>query len=560
MTTCKVSKIIFNNGKEITLSSNDIVVFVGPNNAGKSRTLKDIYNSFSNNTDNIIVNDIEIDIQNPEDFIDTISRSSYQKTVNGRTSYKGYTYDFDNYDIDRFGKEAKIHRKLVPFFVSDIDTNLRLNQCQPTDIIDRDEPKKHPLHYIANDERYRNLISDNFDKAFGKKLQIEKYNTKKNYLRIGDIININAALPTVDANMERYERIMSSYPKVHEQGDGIKGFIGILLNIIMENYSVFLIDEPEAFLHQPQAKILGNEIAEILGDRQAFISTHSSAFIRGLLEVAPERLKIVRITRTDDNNHFHILNNTNIDDIWRDTLLKHSNILESLFYKNVVVCESDSDCQFYSIILSWIKEQEGRFPETLFVYSSTKNRLRVVAKALKSLNIDFRILPDIDILRKEDDDIQQLYTSCGGEWTNDLDNKFNEFNQYFEQEPLSIHAEELIQKFEKEIKNIGKKSITAHELKNIKSNVKLDDRWKIIKKGGIDAITEESVKDCFAFMDEKLREYGIYIVKVGELERFIPINGKIHGPKWVDRVLTDYPNLSEPIYDKVKEYINSLEL
>ena len=37
-----VSRIIFNNGRNLDVSPSDIVVFVGPNNVGKSQTLKDI--------------------------------------------------------------------------------------------------------------------------------------------------------------------------------------------------------------------------------------------------------------------------------------------------------------------------------------------------------------------------------------------------------------------------------------------------------------------------------------------------------------------------------------
>lgn len=35
-----ISKLTFNNGKELEIAANDIVVFVGPNNAGKSQSLK----------------------------------------------------------------------------------------------------------------------------------------------------------------------------------------------------------------------------------------------------------------------------------------------------------------------------------------------------------------------------------------------------------------------------------------------------------------------------------------------------------------------------------------
>ena len=42
-----ITKLVFNNGKELSLSSNDIIVFVGANNSGKSQSLKDIYRAFN---------------------------------------------------------------------------------------------------------------------------------------------------------------------------------------------------------------------------------------------------------------------------------------------------------------------------------------------------------------------------------------------------------------------------------------------------------------------------------------------------------------------------------
>ena len=38
-----ISKITFNNGNELEVKENDIVIFVGPNNAGGSQSLKDVY-------------------------------------------------------------------------------------------------------------------------------------------------------------------------------------------------------------------------------------------------------------------------------------------------------------------------------------------------------------------------------------------------------------------------------------------------------------------------------------------------------------------------------------
>ena len=128
---------------------------------------------------------------------------------------------------------------------------------------------------------------------------------------------------------------------------------------MLDYYCTFLIDEPESFLHPPQANIMGRIIGKTLREnQQAFISTHSEEIIKGLLDVCPERVKIVRITREEDVNEFSVLENEKFNEVWNDPLLKYSNIMTSLFHKNVILCESDSDCKFYSIIENYIKQLE----------------------------------------------------------------------------------------------------------------------------------------------------------------------------------------------------------
>jgi ABC-type multidrug transport system ATPase subunit len=50
MTKLWISELVFNNETKITLDKNEIVVFVGPNNAGKSATLKDAVNFLKSKT------------------------------------------------------------------------------------------------------------------------------------------------------------------------------------------------------------------------------------------------------------------------------------------------------------------------------------------------------------------------------------------------------------------------------------------------------------------------------------------------------------------------------
>ena len=86
-----------------------------------------------------------------------------------------------------------------------------------------------------------------------------------------------------------------------------------------------------------------------------------------------------------NDNEISVLANEAFDAIWKDSLLRHSNIMEGLFHNSVVVCESDTDCRFYSMIDSYLKKAEGCYPETLFVHCGGKQRLKVAVKALQSL-------------------------------------------------------------------------------------------------------------------------------------------------------------------------------
>ena len=177
---------------------------------------------------------------------------------------------------------------------------------------------------------------------------------------------------------------------------------------MLNYYCTYLIDEPESFLHPPQARIMGQIIGETLSDQQqAFISTHSEDIIKGLLETCPERLKIIRITREGDTNYFSILDNDKFSEIWNDPLLKHSNIMSSLFHKTVVLCESDADCQMYSIIESYIKQKQGKYAEALFIHCGGKQRMARIISALRALNIDVKTIPDLDMLNDAGDNYEE---------------------------------------------------------------------------------------------------------------------------------------------------------
>jgi hypothetical protein len=80
---------------------------------------------------------------------------------------------------------------------------------------------------------------------------------------------------------------------------------------------------------------------------------------------------------------YTLLDDNNLRGLWRDPLLRHSNIFDGLFHERVIICESDADCMFYSAVISAIADPETQ-PNLMFTHTGGKHRLPVVVRALKA--------------------------------------------------------------------------------------------------------------------------------------------------------------------------------
>ncbi len=554
-----ISSIQFNSGETVDIAQNDIVIFVGPNNAGKSQSLKDIYALSKNKCPATVITGIEINKYSGKltPLLDTISIGDYR---DGYRLYEvlGGSVLINDYSEDSFPKNP-YYDDFRSVFVANLDTTARLSVCLPQQNISRTAPKKHPIHYAAFDSSYRKWLSENYKKAFGTDVIPNTQFGGTIPLCIGEPVNLTGEFEDEQARQEAYADILEKYRQVQDQGDGIKSFTGILLYLMLDYYCTFLIDEPESFLHPPQARIMGQIIGETLSDQQqAFISTHSEDIIKGLLETRPERLKIIRITRDGDTNHFSVLNNDKFSEIWNDPLLKHSNIMSSLFHKTVVLCESDSDCQMYSIIENHIKQKRGKYSEALFIHCGGKHRMAKVIAALKALNVDVRVVPDLDVLNDEDL-FNGILEASGIDWA-------------FIQPDYKIIVSQVQSGSREKINRVSAKTaintildkstdanLSTAEVKEIQETIKTTSRWENIKKMGISAIPAGDATAAFGRLDATIKAAGIHLVPVGELECFIKEVGN-HGPTWVNNVLEKFPDLDDAVYSKIKEFITELSL
>lgn len=548
----KITRLLFNNGENLDINPNDIVVLVGPNNCGKSQSLKDIYNKIDPNGKSVVIQDVEIS----KGDLDELKRCIIEDSIvnhEGQDIYKGFQYYipesvFHTYQL------PKLNSSIRDFLVSFLTTEKRLSISVPPEVIDETDPKNHPLHYFTSNSDYQEKLSKYFNEAFGQELTPNFTARKKMTLCIGENQNISGGNFRDIHN--RMSVILNSYPKLHEQGDGMRSFVGIILHMILHNYGLFLIDEPESFLHPPQARILGRVIGDLLGsERQAFIATHSEDIIKGLIEQCPDRIKVIRLTRENNTNYFSILNNNQFNSIWKDPLLRYSNIMDSLFHKNVVVCEADADCRLYSIFLDYLKTQQEQYSETLFIYSGSKNRMKPIIYALRSLSIDFRCIPDIDVLDQETI-IRELFIACGGVWDEAIADNFYQFFSIIDGDKSPMSKTQIQSAVSAFFKAFPREEFTSVEVRTLKDSLKIDSLWKRLKSGGIENIPEGKARDAFDYLNDAFKRVNLFLVPVGELESFVPGVGG-HGPGFVNNVMERYPNPEEPIYQNLKDFITS---
>lgn len=553
-----ISKIHFNDGTSVDIKKNDIIIFVGPNNSGKSQSLKDIYVLSSKKIPTTVVSDIGIikyTIQ-IENLLDSISPKQHEGSY---TSYKVLGREFIHWENKN--KEFLTTPYFDDFrdlFVANLDTAARLTICNSPSSIARNSPKQHPIHYAAFDSKYRKWLSDSFKKAFGIEITPNILNGSTIPLCLGEPVRFDKAYEDEQARQEAYAEILETYKQVQNQGDGIKSFTGILLYLMLDYFCTFLIDEPESFLHPPQAHIMGQIIGQTLSDQQqCFISTHSEEIIKGLLDVCSERIKIIRITRKDDINYFSVLDNDRFEDVWNDPLLKYSNIMSSLFHKSVVLCESDSDCKMYSIVENYLKQLSGKYSETLFIHCGGKQRMSKIASALRVLKIDIKLIADIDVMNDEAV-FKGIVEAFGIDWTT-VKSDYNTIVGNLHSQKEKVNRNDAKTSINRIIDGSQNNYLLKEELKEIRTVISTISKWETIKSAGITAIPAGDATAAFNRLNKTLQLNGIHIVPVGELECFIKDIGG-HGPAWVNKVLETYPSIDDKVYDQIREFMGNLNL
>jgi len=548
-----IENLIFNDGTSLSLTKSDVIVFVGSNNSGKSQVLKDIVSMMT--TKNIkqkIVSNINL------------------LTLNDLAEYVSHNFQPNQHGQYRLNSECNLHFSIYKacwnektlssnihkYFVNILNTEQRLLTSKNTKSYDVDEKfPQNPVQRLYSDKNAELKISKLFNKAFGEDIIVDRFAGEFIKLRIG---KRPIKEPNEDVDDNSYREKIRQLPILEEQGDGMRSFASILLDVFIEGYNITLIDEPEAFLHPPQARAIGNMLASNgKTNHQMFISTHSEDFIKGLLDVENDNIKIVRINRNTNINHMKVLSNEDVKRIWSNPLLRHSNILSGLFHSKVVICESDSDCRFYKALVDVICEKENKtIPDILFTHCGGKHRIKDVISALKPLGVNVFAICDIDVLNDKKV-MEDLLKSVGLDWS-DIENDWKIIDNHVKNKRPQLAAADVRKEIEAQLSEIDENVtvLPVEFAKNIQKIIKLSTAWADIKTAG-KSYFNGNVYNAFENIVSKCEEKGILILEVGELEQFHKPLANLHGPEWANEVLQIDLN-DDTVLNEAKEFVKKL--
>ena len=530
-----INEITFNNGNTFSIERDDIVVFVGPNNSGKSASIREINNLLQDNlrTNTIIVKKINIIREGEKDEI--INLIETNSLIDKFNYIKGLSYDIykpslENY-INNFNKGLGT---ATNFFANNLNTESRIISSNPAkNIRVTQEPVQNPIHFLQKDDNLEKILNTYFNQAFGTDLILHRLAGSEVPFYVGKTPDFEDG---EDRASRSYLEKLEKLDLLHEQGDGMRSFVGVILNSFVPYFRILFIDEPEAFLHPPQARLLGKMLAKELSDnKQIFLSTHSEDFLKGLLETNSKRLKILRIERNGDINNISILNSSDIEVVWKDSILRHSNILSGLFHSKVILCESDSDCRLFSAILSSIYEDSGNIvPDILFTHCGGKHRMPVVVKALRKLNVPVTVVADFDILNNVNP-LKDIYIDLGGNW-DDVENDWKLVKDEIDRKRPELQSKDLKEEIQKIFDSNSERIFPKEKIKLIENTLKKASAWSEAKKVGKSFIPNGNPSQAFERIQQKFKSLGLFILEVGEAESFVKTVGN-HGPKYVNEVL-----------------------
>jgi hypothetical protein len=298
-----------------------------------------------------------------------------------------------------------------------------------------------------------------------------------------------------------------------DASDGVNAFVALVAVLLSSPYDVMLVDEPEAYLPAPRQRQLGRLLTDLSRERggHVIVSTHSPSFLVGCLERDPEGLRVVRLTYDGERGTARLLAEDDLRRLALEPLLRNTAALDGLFRDAVVVTEDHNDRVVYQEVSRRLSDASAGVPDpdVLFVSAENKNTLAHLAGPLRRLGVPAVIQGDLDLIHGLPSDA--LDRDDPRYWTKEL--------------PRTLRAAGVPDPDAVRLVDAAREIVQAYRAHGVQ-------RGSIKSKGRTFLTGDDRIR-LDAWLVE-LATYGVFLVPVGELERWGLAGSNKKGREWVE--------------------------
>lgn len=556
--TLSFKEIKFSGDTTLAFAEDEIVVFVGPNNAGKSATLREMEALVSRSGSHTVVKSASFHRTGTQtDFESYLEKNAQKVKESHNLHYAGLGFNIHQSHLQYFDNDQDRH-PVAPFFCTRLATENRIVASNAAGAIALyQQPANHPIHLLLMDEKLSARISGHFRHAFGKDLFPFRAGGGNFPLYVGK--KPDKAAGEDELSRSFVEKVKEQAQPLESQGDGMRSFATVLLHVLVaDTHSIQFLDEPEAFLHPPQARLLGELIAR---DRKAksqlFIATHSTDILDGLISGGASKVRIVRIQRDGEVNRVKELSREKTAEISNDTLARYSGVFGGIFYQHVVICESDSDCLFYSSLLNTKDVSGDQRADILFIHTSGKHRMSQLAATLRELDVPVSVIADVDLF-SEESTFRTLLERLGGDWAQ-VQSPWKALKTAVEERKPPLNAEQIASMIRNQLEGVtGTSPFPKDKEKSIKQVFKTVSPWDEVKRAGRAALPQGQAVQHFDGLLATCAGVGLWVIPVGELEGFCRSIDGGHGPGFVEKVLEERNFETDPELADARQFLKAI--
>lgn len=486
----------FTQHEDLVLPAAGITIFVGPNNSGKSLVLKEVEQAFLVHpfpSNLFVLRDYEIKWPELDSVTSALTKfdafqvkdTPVDHKILGRINPNGgretttlhipHLLNIANQKSDKRWWATQFLR----WGVLRLDGRSRFNLTNDQKGGDLLGAPNNVLAHLFQDDVARKKVRQLIYDAFRLNFAVDP--TSLGQLRIR--LSSEAPLDDEQSLNEKARNFYRNATHIKDASDGVQAFTGIITAVMSGEFHTILVDEPEAFLHPPLARKLGNHLATLATERGGALlaSTHSPDFLMGCVQATKE-VRVVRLEYSEGKSRGRMVDPVQLEKLFKNPLMRSTNAISGLFYDGVVVTESDNDRAFYGEIYHRLSAGKNDYPSLLFINAQNKQTIKNIIGPLRQFGVPAAAIPDIDIIK-----------DGGKTWTEWLESALV---------PAALHEGYGSQR------NSIKACFEASG-KNMKSD------------GGVNALPLGE-KAAAEQLFDTLAEYGVFVVQRGELEDWLP--------------------------------------